>query len=132
QLNQAISQLEQNEIALEQNKLANDRALVEIEYNIARLSRAAERRSPLLTKGFTAAEEQDKITDELAYHRHLRPIQAESAQRQEDLRNRLLPGIHDQLKRLRENLEIVRRKLDGLIIRAPVAGRVTDIDLKVG
>ena len=36
QLNQAMSQLQQNEIALEQNNLANDRAPREIEYNLVR------------------------------------------------------------------------------------------------
>ena len=132
QLNQAISQLQQNEIALEQNKLADDRALTEIDYNIARLTRSAERRKPLVSKGFSSLEETDQIQDELAYNRRLRPIQVESSGLQAALRERLLPEIHDQLKRLRGNLEIVSHKLDALVIRAPVAGRVTDIDLKVG
>jgi HlyD family secretion protein len=43
-----------------------------------------------------------------------------------------LPDIRDQLARLRGNLAIVRAKLDNLIVRAPIAGRVTAIDLKVG
>ena len=128
QLNQAISQLQQNEIALEQNKLADDRALTEIDYNIARLTRSAERRKPLVSKGFSSLEETDQIQDELAYNRRLRPIQVESSGLQAALRERLLPEIHDQLKRLRGNLEIVSHKLDALVIRAPVAGRVTDID----
>ena len=37
QLNQAISQLQQNEIALEQNALSNQRALAEIEYHLVKL-----------------------------------------------------------------------------------------------
>ncbi len=37
QLNQAISQLQQNEIALEQNALSNQRALVDVEFRIVRL-----------------------------------------------------------------------------------------------
>jgi len=32
----------------------------------------------------------------------------------------------------RDNLDVVHRTLDGLIVRAPVSGRVTAIDLKVG
>src|ERR1700749_694208 len=45
QLNQAISQLRQNEIALEQNKLSNERALAEVEYVFVRLKRSDARRS---------------------------------------------------------------------------------------
>ena len=132
QLNQAIANLQQNEITLEQQRLANDKALAEIDFNITRLGKSAERRESLLTKGAASAEQRDQVSDELAHYRRLRPIQAESSQRQGAMRDRLLPDIRDQLGRLRGNLQIVGHKLDALIIRAPVAGRVTDIDLKVG
>jgi HlyD family secretion protein len=132
QLNQAISQLQQNEIALEQNQLSNDRALAEIDYNLVRLGRSAERREELAAKGAVAAEQRDIVTDELAHFKRLRPIQAESGQRQTELRERLLPDIHRQLKILRGNLAVVHDKLDSLVIRAPVTGKVTAIDLKVG
>jgi HlyD family secretion protein len=132
QLNQAISQLQQNEIALEQNQLSNDRALAEIDYNLVRLGRSAERREGLAAKGVVPAEQRDIVTDELAHFKRLRPIQAESGQRQAELRERLLPDIHRQLKILRGNLAVVHDKLDALVIRAPVTGKVTAIDLKVG
>jgi HlyD family secretion protein len=132
QLNQAISQLQQNEIALEQNELTNQRALAEVDYNLVRLKRSSTRRENLAARGAASAEQRDEITDELAYYQALKPIQAESSRRQSQLRERLLPDIHRQLDNLRSNLDIVRGKLDSLIVRAPIAGRVTAIDLKVG
>jgi len=132
QLNQAISQLQQNEIELEQNQLSNDRALADIDYNLVRLGRSAERREGLAAKGLVSTEQRDVVTDELTYYKRLRPIQAQSGQRQSELRERLLPDIHQQLKILRGNLAIVHDKLDSLVIRAPVAGKVTAIDLKMG
>jgi HlyD family secretion protein len=132
QLNQAISQLEQNEIALEENQLSNDRALAEIDYNLVRLGRSAERREGLAAKSLVPAEQRDVVTDELAYYKRLRPIQAVSGQRQSELRERLLPDIQRQLKILRGNLTVVHDKLDSLVIRAPVTGKMTSIDLKVG
>jgi HlyD family secretion protein len=132
QLNQAISQLEQNEIALEANQLTNDRALAEIDYNLIRLKRFAERRDTLAAKNLVSPEQHDAVTDELAYYKQLRPIQASSNQRQSDLRERLLPGIHEQLKNLRGSLKVVHDKLDSLVVRSPLAGKVTVLDLKVG
>ena len=132
QLNQAISQLQQNEIALEQNSLANERALTEIEYQLVKLERSAARREGLVSGGGVSKEQRDEISDELAYYRRLHPIQSASSKRQSDLRDRLLPDIHRQLGNLRGNLDVVQGKLAGLIIRAPVAGVVTAIDLKVG
>ncbi len=48
------------------------------------------------------------------------------------MRDNLLPDIQRQLKNLRANLDVVQGKLAGLIVRTPVEGRVTAIDLKVG
>lgn len=132
QLNQAISQLQQNEIALEQNFASNARLLADIDYNILRLSKSSERREALAAKGAVSIETREAVADELAHFKHLRPIQADSNRQQADLRTRLLPAIRDQLEKLRQNLEVVRSKLDNLIVRAPVAGRVTHIDLKIG
>lgn len=132
QLNQALSQLQQNEIALEQNQLSNERALVEIEYNILRLERAAERRASLARNGMLSAEQRDEVADELGYYQKLKPIQTNSGRRQSDLRERLLPDIHRQVQILRGNLTVVHDKLDGLVIRAPVSGKVTSLDLKIG
>jgi HlyD family secretion protein len=132
QLNQAISQLQQNEISLEENRLSNERALAEVEYGLVRLKRSDARREGLLARGVEPAEQRDIVADELAYYQKLQPIQSDSNQRQSELRNRLLPDIHRQLASLRGNLEVVHSTLDGLIIRAPVTGRVTAMDLKVG
>ena len=132
QLNQAISQLQQNEISLEQNKLSNERALAEVEYGLVRLKRSDARREGLVSRGLEPAEQRDVVADELAYYQQLLPIQTGSNQRQDDLRNRLLPDIHRQLTILRGNLEVVHSTLDGLVIRAPASGRVTALDLKVG
>jgi HlyD family secretion protein len=132
QLNQAISQLQQNEIALEQNKLSNERALAEVEYGLVRLKRSGARRDNLVARGLESAEQRDVVADELAHYQRLMPIQTDSNRRQESLRERLLPDIHRQLSILRGNLDVVHRTLDGLIVRAPVTGRVTAIDLKVG
>lgn len=132
QLNQAISQLQQNEIALEQNALSNERALAEVEYQLVRLERSSVRRESLASGGAVSKEQRDEVADELAYFRRLHPIQSASSRRQSELRDRLVPDIHRQLANLRNNLDVVQEKLAGLIIRAPVEGVVTAIDLKTG
>ena len=59
-------------------------------------------------------------------------MQAESNARQEELRARLLPQIHQQLEQGQTNLDVVRGKLGDLVEKAHVAGRVTDIALNIG
>jgi HlyD family secretion protein len=128
----SISQLQGYETVLEQNRINNDKQLAQIDYDIVRLSRSLARRSALAEKGAESTELKDQVQDELDYDRKLRPMQAESNKRQNDLRIRQLPEIKGQLDDLQEDLKITRGKLDNLTVRAPVAGRITAIDLKVG
>jgi HlyD family secretion protein len=132
QINQAISQLQQNEIALEQNALSNQRAMAEVEFQLMRLEKSAARRETLAAAGAVAREQRDEVADELAYYRRLHPIQTAIGKHQSELRDRLVPNIHRQLENLRRNLDVVQNKLAGLIIRSPVEGVVTAIDLTVG
>jgi HlyD family secretion protein len=127
-----INNLRGTQTALEQNRVANERALADIDYNIVRLTRLTQRRTTLAERGATSAEEKEKVVDELAYYRQLRPLLADTTQKQETMRLQRLPEIGDGLQKLQQDLAITRGKLDNLIVRAPVAGRLTEMDLKVG
>jgi|WetSurMetagenome_2_1015567.scaffolds.fasta_scaffold100643_1 HlyD family secretion protein len=129
---ESITQLESYEKQLEDTRLSNEKALAEIDYNIVRLKRSDTRRTPLLARGYVATETLDQIQDQLAYEEQLRPLQAQSNARQEALRLSQLPHIHDQLQGLRQDLAITRSKLDNLVVKAPVRGKLTDFDLNVG
>lgn len=129
---ESITQLQSYEKQLEDTRLANARVSAEIDYNIVRLSRAAGRRDALLAKGFLSPEAHDQVHDELDYDRRLRPLQTESDRRQDALRQSQLPRIEAELNNLRDSLKITKSKLDDLIVRAPIAGRLTDMDLYVG
>lgn len=129
---ESITELQTFEKQLEDTRLANQKAAEDIDYNIVRLGRAAERRAGLAAEGVIAGESVDQIQDELNYQRRLRPLQARSDARQDALRRRQLPQIHAQLASLQQSLKITRSKLDNLIVKAPVSGRLNDFDLNVG
>jgi len=126
---ESITQLQARQSALEQDRLNNAKALARIDYDVVRLERALGRRKSLASE---SQEQRDNLQDELDYNRRLQPYQAESNERQEALRVQQLPQIAAQLTKLREDVEITRAKLASLLVRAPVAGRVTAIDLTVG
>lgn len=129
---ESITQLQSYEKQLEDARVANEKAAARIEYDIVRLQRTAERRDALLAKGFVSRDQHETVHDELAYNRKLLPLQTASNREQDALRQRQLPQIRAELKSLRESLAITRSKMDSLIVRAPVAGRLTDMDLKTG
>jgi HlyD family secretion protein len=127
-----INNLRSTERSLEQDRATNERALAEINYNLVRLGRLTERRNSLASRGAASTAEREDAADELAYYRTLHPIVDQSNTKQDEWRVHRLPEIRDELEKLQQNLGIVRGKLDNLIVRAPVSGRLTDLDLKVG
>jgi HlyD family secretion protein len=127
-----VNNLRSIETGLEQARAANTRALEDIQYNISRLRRLGGRVRNLAASGATSAESSESLSDELAYYERVLPIAEETAKRQEALRVRRIPEIDDALQRLLLNLSIVRAKLDSLVVRAPVSGRLTGFDLRVG
>ena len=129
---ESITQLQTYDKQLEQNRADNDKALARIDYDIVRLKRAVDRREPLAAPGYVSAEQIDQNRDELNYDVKIRPIQAETNQRQEALRVQQQPQVRTELHNLQESLAITRAKLGDLIVRAPVAGRLTVMDLKIG
>jgi HlyD family secretion protein len=62
----------------------------------------------------------------------LRPLQAKGNRDQEQLRRRQDPQIRAQIEKLQKDMEVTAQKLDKLVVRAPIDGRMTAIDLKVG
>ena len=129
---ESLTQLQSYRTQLEQNRINNQKALARIEYDIIRLRRSLVRRDSLVAKGMEPAELRDSLQDELSYNLKLQPMQEESNREQEDLRVQQLPPIRSQLDKLRQDLEITHGKLDNLTVRAPVAGVLTSLDLKVG
>jgi HlyD family secretion protein len=129
---ESITQLQTYETQLEQNRVANQKALAQIDYNVIRLQRSAARRNVLAADDAEPLEVKDQVHDELDYNAQVRPMQAESNRKQEQLRLQQLPQIHGQLLKLQQDLTITHGKLGNLTVRAPVAGRLTAMDLKVG
>ena len=129
---ESITQLQSYEKQLEDARVTNEKAAAQIQYDITRLQRTAARRDALMAKGFLARDLHDQVHDELDHNRKLLPLQVSSNREQEALRRRQIPQVRSELATLQESLKVTRSKLDSLVVRAPVAGRLTDMDLKVG
>jgi HlyD family secretion protein len=129
---ESITQLQTYEKQLEDTRVANEKAAAQIQYDITRLQRIAERRDALLAKGYVTRDLHEQVHDELDHNRKLLPLQVSSNRDQETLRRRQIPQIRSELATLQESLKVTRSKLDNLVVRAPVAGRLTDMDIKPG
>jgi HlyD family secretion protein len=129
---ESITQLQTFEKQLADARLANRKAAAQLQYDITRLQRVAERRDALAARGYIARGLHEEVHDELDHNRQLLPLQLASNEEQDALRRRQIPQIQGELATLQESLKVTRAKLDSLVVRAPVAGRLTDMDIKLG
>ena len=131
-LSESITQLQAYEKQLEDARVANEKAAAQIDYDIVRLQRDAARADALIAKGFVPRQRYDAVHDELDHNRRLLPLQASINREEEMLRRRQLPQLKAELANLQASLSVARAKLDSLILRAPVAGKLADMHLNIG
>ena len=120
------------ELQLEQNRLAHKRNLVEIDYQITRLTRAIERQRDLAAKELVSQSTLDELQDELSYYQNRRAVTLESQSTDARLQEEQLAQLRAASTQLETSLALARRNLDDLNVRAPVAGKLSGFDVEIG
>jgi HlyD family secretion protein len=120
------------ELALERNRLDSEKEVSETNYNLLNAERDLDIRQRLHEQGFASDAEVKTFATQATYYRN-RLKDLKSGQAREDAIARAQAAqIAQTDQSLRSNLGVVRSSLDALVIRAPVAGRLTDFTLQPG
>ena len=127
-----LNNLRNTELSLEQNRLNHKRNLVDINYNVIRLSREIKRLTPLVEKDLLDDGSLERLQDEHDWYVARREITLESQATDERLQKVQMDQLRIAGDQLKKNLEVASRNMDALNVRAPVAGKLTAFDLEVG
>jgi HlyD family secretion protein len=127
-----LNNLRTIELQLEQNRLSHKRNLVEIDYQIVRLNRAIERQRDLASRSLVSKSTIDELEDELTYYRNRRDVTLESQRTDARMQTQQLQQLRDAGEQLEAGLVFARENLDGLNVRAPVAGKLSGFNIEVG
>ncbi len=120
------------ELQLEQNRLSHKRNLIDIEYQIVRLTRQATRERELITSEAISQAQLDATEDELQYFVNRREVTLESQATDARLQETQLASLKTAGDQLELNLSYSRKNLDSLNVRAPVAGKLSGFNAEVG
>ncbi len=120
------------ELQLEQNRLSHKRNLVEIDYQIVRLTRSIERQRELLSKNLVSLSAVEDLEDELAYYRNRRDVTIESQATDARMQEQQLQQLRDAGTQLQTGLTFARTNLDDLSVKAPVAGKLSGFNIEIG
>jgi len=120
------------ELQLEQNRLSHKRNLVEIDYQVTRLTRSIGRQQELAAKDLVSQSTIDELQDELEYFENRREVTLESQATDARLQEEQLSQLRTAGSQLETSLALARKNLDDLNVRAPVAGKLSGFNVEVG
>ncbi len=120
------------ELQLEQNRLAHKRNLIEIDYQIKRLTRAVARQRDLVSKDLASRSTIEELDDELTYFENRRDITLESQSTDVRMQEQQLRQLKEAGEQLQAGLGFARKNIDDLSVRAPLPGKLSGFDIEVG
>ena len=132
EVSEQLNNLRNTQLAIEQNRLKLKSDLIEIDYEITRLSRLVARYEELQGNQFISKNEYEDSVDELQYNKNRREVTRESQEQDEKIRLAQIEQLDSSVEHLEKNLILARANLDNLLVRAPRSGQLTSMDAEIG
>lgn len=132
EVSEQLNNLRNTQLAIEQNRLSLKAELIEIDYQITRLSRLVARHQELQGNQFISKNEYEDSSDELEYWKNRRVVTRESQAQDEVIRLAQIEQLNGSVQQLEKNLILARANLDNLSIRAPRSGHLTSLNAEIG
>jgi HlyD family secretion protein len=127
-----INNAENRRLAIEQNTISVKTQLSDVEYQVDRTRLLFRRDSVLAAKSLIADQEFKQTKDEYEYWLGRRVLALQNFRQDSLLRTTQLVQLESSIKRLQENLEMTKRNLENLVLRAPISGELTSLNAEIG
>lgn len=132
EVSEQLNNLRNTQLAIEQNRLKLKSDLIEIDYQVVRLTRLVNRYEELEGRQFISKIEYENSRDELGYWHQRRAVTEESQAQDEVVRLAQIEQLNNSVAQLEKNLKLARANLDNLLIRAPRSGQLTSLNAEIG
>ena len=132
QLTEQLNFLSTTRQNFEQSRLRNQRELIEIDYQIDRLTRELARRQPLVATGGATKGQIGDLEAELTRYRSLRAPVEQQLQLDEEFGANQLVRMNEALDGMNKSLAIARDNLSNLVIVAPIDGQLSSLEANPG
>jgi HlyD family secretion protein len=129
---QQVNSMRSQELALSQNRLQNERAIVEADLVTSKARRQYEMQRPLVEKGFVPGKVFRDSQDEYVSNRRRSEVLRRAQATDERLQSSQLAQLRASAASLNKSLDIARATLEALNLRAPVDGQLTAFSIQVG
>jgi HlyD family secretion protein len=132
ELFQQINNLRNTRLEMEKTRLSLKGQLVELEYEIAQQNRLFDRSKEMYNKNLISKQEFEQVQDRYYYLLESKKLTLESHKQDSVFREVQISQLEASVQRMQANLEIVKTKLENLIIKAPITGQLTSLNAEIG
>lgn len=132
ELFQQSNNLRNTRLAMEQNRLQLQAQLLDLNYQIKQQKRIYDQQTELYAKNLVSEQEWEEARDRYEYLVRNRELTLLGHKQDSIFRKTKINQIEASLRRMEDNLDIVKRNLENLTIRAPVSGQLTSLNAEIG
>jgi len=132
QINRASNELRATRLQLEQNRLALKQQRADADYYLTRIKRRFERNKVLFEEGMISKHEYEEFKDEYEYLIKKRELTIESQEKDLLFRDQQVKHLEASVKRMLSNLNLLKQQMENLTVRAPISGHLTSLMAEKG
>jgi len=131
-VSEQVNNLRNTRLAMEQNALDLKKDLLDIEKELVRLDRALQQNKRLYGQQLISREEYLESQEDHAHYLKLRDIVLDSQKKDEAIRKVQMQQLEQTTAQLERNLNIARQNLESMVVKAPVSGLLSSLDVEIG
>jgi HlyD family secretion protein len=132
QVTEQLNFLRNTQMAMTTNRLNLRRDLLEIELKISHLKRKIKQFEPLVKQGVLAKDKLEGIELDLVYYQQRQVLTSQRQQQEEEIRQVQVKQLEESAEMLQKNLLFARNNLNNLLIKAPVSGYLSELNVELG
>ncbi len=127
-----INNMENTRLNLENRAIRNRQELMRVELNLRETERQYEKQKVLFERGLTSQDLFESARDRYQNDQKRRSFALETVRQDSLYRINQLAALDTSARSLRRQLEHVRRPLENLTVRAPIAGQLSQLNAEIG
>jgi HlyD family secretion protein len=128
----AINNLQNSRIALEQNKFMRQKEITNLMYQIDEVDKEFERAQKLFNDGVYTLKEYEDAQRDFEYSRKQLQISLELQRLDSVAAEEQKRQISESVERMKANLSLLQSNMDKLLVRAPSDGVLTSFNVEIG
>ncbi|KAA2245225.1 efflux RND transporter periplasmic adaptor subunit [Chitinophaga agrisoli] len=127
-----INELQNTRLSLKQNRYTLEKTLSDLDYKIAQAKDIYDRYKQLVDEKIVARQDFNKSKMDYEGLVKQREIEIESQKYQDENAKIQIAQLEGTIARTQRNLQMMKDNLNNLIVRAPIAGQLSSVNVEVG